>query len=202
MNDSAISFDHSGNMSVDTYEMSDYSIGTNDFGQALYDIGGVQMTEAQAEDNASYFMSEDGDDYEYEDGYHYYEEEDTLPDAMIEGLDRINAVLGGGAADWIASEVLGIGEDRMSEVLQGTHMEQGEVQSYVNSICIDMAANVGMDHEMLMEELGNDINTVRSMGSARGMEELHQIIADAVNGEYHASMTRWDRLRGVLSTYR
>lgn len=205
MNDPAVSYDSNGNATVDTYGMDGASVGMNDFGQPLYDIGGVTMTAEQAEENAHFF--EAGDDgygnngYDQDDdGYNYVDE--SLPEPMMEGLFRINDALGGGAANFMADQLLGTGDDRMDEVLRATNMDKAEVQSYANAVMIDLAANVGMDHNMLMDELGKDIAYIRGSGSDRAMNEMHQIITDAVSGYYDDAMTRWDNLRGVMKSIR
>lgn len=204
MMDSAISYSAGGSMEIQTYGMDGKSVGMNDFGEPLYDFGGVTMTEAQANENSDYFLAEDdgygNSSWDQDDDYEY---DDTLPAPMLEGLHRINDALGGeGAADFIASELLAMGESRMDEVLRATHMDKAEVQSYANAVLIDLAADVGMDHNMLMNELGKDIKTIRSMRSDRGMNEMHDIISSAVAGRYDEAMKQWDRLRGALSTLR
>jgi len=197
MMDPAISYGSNGSMTVDTYGMDGSAVGTNDFGEALYDLGGVQMTAEQAEDNAGFFEADD-DGY----GNSSHDQDETLPESIIYSFSRINDALGGGAADFIADELLGIGDSRMNEVVAGTHMSQDEIQSHATAVMIDLAHNIGMPSDMLAAELQSDITAIRSMKSARATSEMHEVIADAVAGNYHDAMARWDRLRGAMRSIR
>ena len=166
----------------------------NDSGETVYDIGGVEMTEAQANENAEWYEASEQD---YENEY-----EDSLPSPITESLNRINSVLGGGAADFIASELLGVstgGGSRMNEVLAGTNMERVEIESHTTAVMIDLAQTVGMNHDMLMNELNHDIHAVRQMGSPRALNEMHEAIASAIAGHYHGAMSRWDKLRTAMA---
>ncbi|NDO83175.1 hypothetical protein CJP72_21100 [Citrobacter sp. NCU1] len=195
MHDPAVSVSHGGNIEIDTYSMSDYSVGTNHEGKALYVVDDVEMTDEQLEDNMHYYESDDSDDDEYDSA-------GDFPETITEQLYQINDVLGGGAAEFYASELLGIGESRMGEVMRGTHQSRDAIQSHAEATLHHMAAAVGMNGDMLMSELNKDIATVRGMRSKVGTEALHAAITDAMTGNYHGAMTRWNRLRGALQSIR
>lgn len=184
--------------SVETCDLPSYSSGVNDQGEALYELDGIEMTKAQAEDFKDYFFDD-------EDDHSFSQDNDTesLPDAILSGLNAVNAALGGGGvAEFYADELLGLGESRMDSVVSSSGMSREEVQSHATAVMIDMAAQVGMPSDYLMNELQNDINRVRSIGSPSGLKMLREAIADGIAGDYRTAMTKWDRLRGVLNSHK
>ncbi|MBS4710292.1 hypothetical protein J4G57_20820, partial [Aeromonas caviae] len=47
--------------SVETCDLPSYSSGVNDQGEALYELDGIEMTKAQAEDFKDYFFDDEDD---------------------------------------------------------------------------------------------------------------------------------------------
>ncbi|MEH8198242.1 hypothetical protein [Aeromonas allosaccharophila] len=182
-------------ITVDTYSMDSYTAGTNDQGEALYVLDGIEMTAAQAEEHKDHFMAEAEMDHADTQGA----DNDTLPETVMDGLFAINNVLGGeGAAEFYADELLGMGDDRMADVMSASGMSREEIQSHAEAVIIDMASHVGMPHDFLMNELQADINKVRASRSKAAMKEMHEVITAGIAGDYHSAMGRWDRLRGAM----
>ncbi|WP_244841725.1 hypothetical protein [Aeromonas allosaccharophila] len=184
--------------SVETYDLPSYSCGVNDQGEALYELDGIEMTKAQAEDFKDYFFDD-------EDDHSFSQDNDTesLPSEIISGLDAVNNALGGsGVAEFYADELLGLGESRMASLVSSSGMSREEIQSHATAVMIDMAAQVGIPSDYLMNELQNDINRVRSLNSQSGLKLLREAIADGIAGDYRSAMTKWDRLRGVLKAHK
>lgn len=184
--------------SVETYDLPSYSCGVNDQGEALYELDGIEMTKAQAEDFKDYFFDD-------EDDHSFSQDNDTesLPSEIISGLDAVNNALGGsGVAEFYADELLGLGESRMASLVSSSGMSREEIQSHATAVMIDMAAQVGIPSDYLMNELQNDINSVRSLNSQSGLKLLREAIADGIAGDYRSAMTKWDRLRGVLKAHK
>ena len=183
--------------SVETYDLPSYSSGVNDQGEALYELDGIEMTKAQAEDFKDYFFDDDEDDHSLSQG----NDTESLPDTILSGLNAVNDALGGGGvAEFYADELLGLGESRMDSVVSSSGMSREEIQSHATAVMIDMAAQVGMSSDYLMNELQNDINRVRSLNSQSGLKLLREAIADGIAGEYDSAMTKWDRLRRALQS--
>ena len=185
--------------SVETCDLPSYSSGVNDQGEALYELDGIEMTKAQAEDFKDYFFDDDEDDHSLSQG----NDTESLPDTILSGLNAVNDALGGGGvAEFYADELLGLGESRMDSVVSSSGMSREEIQSHATAVMIDMAAQVGMPSDYLMNELQNDINRVRSLNSQSGLKLLREAIADGIAGDYRSAMTKWDRLRGVLKAHK
>ena len=182
--------------SVETYDLPSYSSGVNDQGEALYELDGIEMTKAQAEDFKDYFF-DDEDDHSLSQG----NDTESLPDTILSGLNAVNDALGGGGvAEFYADELLGLGESRMDSVVSSSGMSREEIQSHAAAVMINMAAQVGMPSDYLMNELQNDINRVRSFNSQSGLKLLREAIADGIAGDYDSAMTKWDRLRRALQS--